>query len=248
MAHILILQFRTDQSEAHEQKCFQEQLGAIVAPHSLLFWNAITHPVTSKLLKEDIFGIIMGGSGEFYLGKNDGKDTWLPPTFRFLESILKKNIPLLCLCFGFQILALHEGATIIANPDMEEIGAFPITTLPSAADDPLFSSAPLQFPAHLAHKETVINLPPHLVPLARSDRVEYQVYRMHGKRAWGILFHAELNKKQMTERFFLYLDHGRKDYAHAGVKETVSQFTDTPEANALLKKFVEVALSTHHEC
>ncbi|MEK7084140.1 MAG: type 1 glutamine amidotransferase [Patescibacteria group bacterium] len=233
MKKILVVQFRTDQSEAHEQKCFCEQFPDV----EFEFFNAITGSFSNDLLA-GIASVIFGGSGEFYLGQGAGKDTWLPKANTLIDEMLARDVPFLGLCFGCQMLALHQGARIVKDPAMEEIGAVAVTPLPSAEHDPLFANLPSQFPVHVAHKETAVDLPGHLIPLAHSEKVACQAFRVQGKRAWGVLFHAELDKKLMTERFFLYYDNGRKEYAEGGVEEIVGQFRETREAGEVLRRFV----------
>jgi GMP synthase (glutamine-hydrolysing) len=237
MKIILVLQFRTDDSEAHEQQCFQE----ILAEDTILlrFVSGLSETIDSSILDE-VDGVILGGSGELYLGKGDGEGTWLPGIQSLIQNILERDVPLLGLCFGFQLLALHEGARIIGDIAMQEIGAFVIETTGDKQDDPLFAHATGPFLANVAHKETNVMFPDHLIQLASSERVACHAFRVGKKRAWGILFHPELNKKLMSERYMLYVDGGMTDYVGAGIDEQLSKFQDTLVAEQTLHAFVDI--------
>ncbi|MFH1286237.1 MAG: gamma-glutamyl-gamma-aminobutyrate hydrolase family protein [Candidatus Magasanikbacteria bacterium] len=230
---ILFVQFRTDVSLAHEQLCVNEMLG--LKDGELVFVNAIEIDVTTVDLT-DVAGIVLGGCGEFYLTREDGIGSWRDATMRFLDTVLEKNIPLFATCFGFQFLALHEGAIIVQDLDAAETGTFEISLLDGARDDELFKDLPERFWAQLGHKDILTDVPDHLIPLACSEKVAVQAFRFKGKPVWGLLFHAELNKQSMIERLDLY-----PDYADE-IIETKKNLQETPEAGGILKKFVSMVL------
>lgn len=230
---ILFVQFRTDVSLAHEQICVNEMLP--LAGGKLEFVNAIQTDLTTVDLT-GVSGIVLGGCGEFYLTREDGIGSWRDQTMTFLDTVLENNIPLFATCFGFQFLALHEGATLIQDLDTAETGTFEIFLLDGAHDDELFKDLPERFWAQLGHKDIVTDLPDHLIPLARSEKVAIQAFRFKGKPVWGTLFHTELNKQRMLERLDLY-----PDYADE-VTETKKSIQETPEAGDILKKFVSMVL------
>ncbi|HAZ28248.1 MAG TPA: hypothetical protein DCY48_00515 [Candidatus Magasanikbacteria bacterium] len=232
---ILFLQFRTDQSLPHEEMAVREMLENDTT--DIIAINAIHEPLPLSLL-DAIDGVLLGGSGELYMSDTTQEKPWLPAVDQLFDAILARDIPMLGLCFGFQLIAAHEGARIARDSAMQEIGAFPIEVLPAAKNDSLFSSVTSPFMAHLAHKETNVDLPAHLIPLARSERVACQAFRVEGKQTWGLVFHAELNKQRMSERYLLYLNHGRSDYEGGGKDDVLNTFCDTPEAEKILKNFV----------
>lgn len=240
MHKILIVQFRTDQSEAHEQKCLREQLKNLDI--ELKFVSAIKGEKLSPGLLDNVKGVIFGGSGEFYMSDTEKTDKWLPQVNKFIDEVISRGIPLFGLCLGFQILALHQGAKIIRNENTQEVGAFTMTLSEAGKQDPLFFHIDKPFMVHLGHKEAIVDLPDHLVNLGSTEKVGIQGFRWVGKPVWGVIFHSELNKKTMTERFFLYYDSGNKDYANQGADETVSTFSETPEAFQVLINFVKYAL------
>jgi len=196
---ILVLQFTTGISPQQSQDCF-----AIMCPDvDFVFINASIHNC-AELHVKDFSGIIIGGSGAFYLSKGDGKTTWLPQIFALIDQALLQNVPFLGICFGFQILALHQGATIVQQPGMAEVGTFEVITLPAATADPIFSLLPVSFLAQFIHKDSACNFPPQLELLSCSEKNSCNAFRIQNKKAWGVLFHPELNAEMMQERLALF--------------------------------------------
>jgi GMP synthase (glutamine-hydrolysing) len=233
---ILFVQFRTDASGPHERECVREMLD--VPEDRLAFISAIHDPLP-EVVPADVAGVILGGSGEFYLTQDHGKGAWREKTTVFIDLLIENNIPLLGICFGFQFLALSQGAQIVNDPTMAEVGAFDLTLLPEAKEDVLFGDAPKTFLGQLGHKETIVDLPDRLIPLVRSERVACEAFRVAGKPAWGVLFHTELNRDRMCERLDLFPDYAGSPEEAAKKKESIK---DTPEAAQIKHRFVAFAL------
>lgn len=235
MQTILVVQFRTDVSEPHDEACIRASVGAHV--DQLQFINAVKETLPLEI-PNDVVGIIFSGSGEFFLGKGDGQDTWLPQTFSFLNKAMKKNIPVLGICFGHQIILMHEGAEIKQVEECREVGTFTITKTDAAKDDPIFSQLPTQFKGMLGHKETPINMPSHIKILASSERVLPQAIRIQGKDVWSTMFHPELTLSRMAERLYMFPNYAEDP---SQLEKTLALFEDTPDAGKVLVAFVEYA-------
>lgn len=103
----------------------------------------------------------------------------------WLAVASEKQLPVLGVCLGAQLLARALGSNIVAGP-VPEIGWAPVTI--RDASDPLAG--------HLAPETDVLHwhgdvfdLPPGATLLASSARTEVQGFRKNN--AWGFLFHAE---------------------------------------------------------
>lgn len=236
MKQILVVQFRDDASEAHEQACYATMLPA--HQERILYRNALRDNL-ALIPTEDIGAIILGGSGQFYVSNGDGEGAWREQAYAFIDRALTQDIPLLGVCFGFQLLAAHQGARVVRDPAMSEVGSFQTSILPAAIDDPLCINLPERFLAQFGHKDTAVDFPDHLVPLAKTERVVCAAFRVADKNAWGVLFHIELNQKHMGERLRLF-PHYVKD--QNGLEETLALFQDTPEAASMLVRFVNHAI------
>lgn len=103
----------------------------------------------------------------------------------WLAEAAEKQLPILGVCLGAQLLARALGSNVAPGAE-PEIGWAPVTILD--ATDPLA--------AHLAPETDVLHwhgdvfdLPPGASHLASSGRTEVQGFRKDN--AWGFLFHAE---------------------------------------------------------
>lgn len=103
----------------------------------------------------------------------------------WLEEALRRDLPLLGICLGAQLLAHALGAEVKPG-EGAEIGWAPVEIL-DPVDPVLGALAPSTTVLHW-HGE-VFDLPDGARSLARSAQTEHQAFR-HGN-AWGALFHPE---------------------------------------------------------
>lgn len=103
----------------------------------------------------------------------------------WLAEALGRNMPLLGICLGAQLLARALGAEVRAG-EKPELGYAPVEILDP--DDPILG--PLAPSTTVLHWHgDIFDLPEGAEHLARSERTEVQAFR-HGN-AWGVLFHPE---------------------------------------------------------
>jgi GMP synthase (glutamine-hydrolysing) len=103
----------------------------------------------------------------------------------WLEEAARRDLPLLGICLGAQLLARALGAEVRAG-EAPELGYAPIEILES--EDPILGAlAPSTTVLHW-HGD-VFDLPKGATHLARSGQTEVQAFRRGN--AWGILFHPE---------------------------------------------------------
>jgi GMP synthase (glutamine-hydrolysing) len=103
----------------------------------------------------------------------------------WLAEALRREMPLLGICLGAQLLARALGAEVRPGEGVE-LGYAPVEVL-DATDPVLGALAPSTTVLHW-HGD-VFDLPAGATHLARSARTEVQAFR-HGD-AWGVLFHPE---------------------------------------------------------
>jgi GMP synthase (glutamine-hydrolysing) len=103
----------------------------------------------------------------------------------WIAEALDRDLPLLGICLGAQLLARALGAEVRPG-ESPEIGFAPVEIL-DPTDPILGALAPSTTVLHW-HGE-VFDLPEGAQPLARSTQTEHQAFR-YGK-AWGVLFHPE---------------------------------------------------------
>ncbi len=107
------------------------------------------------------------------------------------EAVTARELPLLGVCFGHQLLAQSLGGRVARNPRGREMGTITVRLNEQGRDDALFRRLPADFTAHATHRDTVIEPPPGARVLASSDKDQCQSFKV-GPRAWGVQFHPEI--------------------------------------------------------
>ncbi len=238
MNKVLVVQFRADKSLEHERLCFHEHLDGLV---EVTFVNAISeNDRLTKELLDDITHIIYGGSGECYMGRESKDSDWLHHVYDFTDEVLERKIPLFGICFGFQLIAMHAGAKIMAKPEFEELGAFEMKQTDEARSDSLFSHLTESYPANFAHVETVVDFPESIINYGDSSMVECEAYRIKDENVWAVMYHSELNRQQMIDRWNLYSDQGNDQYDNGNLDDVFANLEETEGALQVLKKFVQL--------
>jgi GMP synthase (glutamine-hydrolysing) len=103
----------------------------------------------------------------------------------WLAEAARRELPVLGVCLGAQLLARALGAEVRPG-EGKEIGFTPIEA--SAADDPLLGALTPSTDVLHWHGD-VFDLPDGAQPLASSAQTEHQAFRFGN--AWGLLFHPE---------------------------------------------------------
>lgn len=119
---------------------------------------------------------------------HEDRHPWLREEKGLLAELLERQVPLLGVCLGAQLLAEAAGAPA-RRASRPEIGWHDVEVTDAGAEDPLLAPLAPRFEAFQWHSYEC-PLPPGATALARSD-VCLQAYRI-GDSAWGIQFHAEV--------------------------------------------------------
>ena len=98
-----------------------------------------------------------------------------------------KNIPVLGICFGFQIMAASYGGEI-KSMKKEESGIFKINIL---RETELLNGLSNNFNVYQSHKDTVIQLPKSFNIIGIDDNNKIQIIENIKEKRWGVQFHPE---------------------------------------------------------
>ena len=128
---------------------------------------------------------------------------WLAKERAVLRELLDRDVPVLGVCLGAQLLAEAAGGAA-RRASTPEIGWLEVEVTAEGASDPLLAPLAPRFEAFEWHAYE-FDLPPGATALARTP-VCLQAYRI-GDLAWGIQFHAEVSAAD-TES---WIDDYRKD-------------------------------------
>jgi GMP synthase (glutamine-hydrolysing) len=132
------------------------------------------------------FLLIMGGP----MSVNDS-DPWIEAELQFVKMALARDIPVLGICFGAQLLAKASGGSVAPGPKFE-IGMGSVSLTDKGKIDPILCAMPQDFLVFQWHGEG-ITLPPGSTHLMTSADFPVQAFRMTD-RTYGLLFHLELEE------------------------------------------------------
>jgi len=135
---------------------------------------------------DGVAGIIVTGS----VSAAYRAEPWMPPLERYLRETEAHGRPVLCVCFGAQLLAQARGGQVTLNPAGWEIGSALMTLTGAARHDPLMAGLPRQFRALCTHEDRIARLPAGCELLAGNENSPVQAFRA-GSRTWGVQFHPE---------------------------------------------------------
>jgi GMP synthase (glutamine-hydrolysing) len=199
---------------------------------------------------EQVGGVVLTGSHDDVRKPKGKNKEWTERTAEWLPEIVRREIPLLGICYGHQLLAQAMGGQVAdvsahargaeadGYPPKSEFGTVEVSLTKDAASDPLFRvlSNPTRF--HVTHSQTVLQLPPGARLLASSERDPHQAFAV-GTRAWGVQFHPEFD----VEITKTYIDDASKKNGLAeqdDPKELKASCVKTPDAPKLLRRFAEI--------
>lgn len=136
---------------------------------------------------------------------------WSVALEKYIRRIVAKNIPLLGICYGHQLIAKALGGLSGYNPGGKEIGTVKIAALKSAGGDPLLADLTKTFDAFVTHSQSALKLPPGATVLAKNAHDAHQAVRF-APRCWGVQIHPEFSGAVMTE----YILHQKEELAGKG--------------------------------
>lgn len=132
--------------------------------------------------------IILGGHMGVYEAE---KYKHIKVEMQLIEEALKKEIPILGICLGAQLLAHVLGADVKKNNE-KEIGWCDIDLTEDGLKDPLLSHFSPREKIFQLHGDT-FDIPKSAVHLAKSDVCHGQAFR-YGDKVYGLQFHLEVDQ------------------------------------------------------
>lgn len=123
---------------------------------------------------------------------------WSLELEKYIRKVSSKNIPLLGICYGHQLITKALGGRANFNPKGKEIGSVKIKKLISSKNDPLFYNIPEKFYGHETHYQSALKLPSSAVVLAKNSHDKHQAVRFNNT-TWGVQFHPEFDENIMKE-------------------------------------------------
>lgn len=179
---------------------------------------------------EECAGVILTGSHSMVTDE----EPWSVKIEKWIPNLIEKEIPLLGICYGHQLLAKALKGKSDYHEKGLELGTVDIKLTNEAKEDTLFKDLPSNFKAHTIHSQTAETLPKNSVRLAFNNHDKNHAFRV-GSSAWGVQFHPEYNKNIMSS----YIKEvGKvKKFSEEKIDDFIKGVEETPIANSILKRF-----------
>jgi len=185
-------------------------------------------------------GVIITGSPAMVTDQTD----WMRSLASWIAQVVERNIPLLGVCFGHQLLAQAMGGGVDYHPEGREIGTVAINLTNEGRKDFLLGHLPETFTAHVTHAQTVTRLPANALRLAGNPYEAHHAFRL-GDSAWGVQFHPEFTADIMHAYVRKHADALCQEGRHVDIIKAGIDHTES--ANALLKRFYAYCLQKQEQ-
>lgn len=182
---------------------------------------------------DGISGVVISGSHAMITEHQD----WSERIVEWLLGAVERQIPILGICYGHQLIAYALGGEVGDNPNGCEFGTVEVNLNENARGDKLFGGFSTPMRVHVSHTQSVLRLPDNAKLLASSD-VDINQAFVVGNSAWGVQFHPEFDAEIVIDyinqhREILLREHNNPDRIIEGC-------LDTPHGPEMLKRFVEI--------
>jgi GMP synthase (glutamine-hydrolysing) len=230
---------------AQEVRCFARALECEISAIGVFDLIGST-PSVDLLQGADM--LLLGGSGHYSVatkasdavenGASRHCSPWLERALDTLREIHRIAKPTFASCWGFQAMARAMGGECVNDVPNAEVGTIELELTDSGRSDPIFGSLPHKFTAQAGHEDHVVRLPPDAELLASSQRVSEQAFHFIGRAIYCTQFHPELDRAAMLERVIAYPEYIAR-IARISFDEFVQNVRETPDTNALLRRFAD---------
>lgn len=200
--------------------------------------NVFDVPAFPASVADGYDALLVGGASEASVLKPE-RFPFVAPIVDLLRACIDARRPVFASCFGYQAAVLGLGGAVLRDEVDFEMGTLPLSITPQARDDVLFSDAPDGLLAVSCHQERAEVAPPGCVPLALTAHCNHS-FRVDGAPFWAFQFHPELDRQTFVDRLGVFRDQYTETDDH--YVKTVARFQETPDSNALMRKFVERVL------
>ncbi len=137
--------------------------------------------------------LIMGGSMNVY---EEGSYPFLAQETAFIQQCIARQVPLLGICLGAQLIAKACGAKVFKAP-VREIGWFTVRLTDSGVGDPLLRGFPSQFSVFQFHEDS-FEIPHEAVHIIVAPLCPSQGFRI-GDTIYGLQFHLESTREMVYQ-------------------------------------------------
>ena len=163
--------------------------------------------------------------------------SWMAPVVHAVQHAHRKDVPVLGICFGHQIVAhalFGEGS--VRKAAVPEIGWKKIEV---SAKDPLFDGLDDGFTTFVSHFDEVRPGIEGMSVFAKTKDCGVHGYRVRGARIWGVQFHAEMDQKEAEDLSVIRIE-GRPDLGLSVAATLAASRDSTSLATRIFQNFMAV--------
>ena len=235
--NFLLLQVRDpdDPMREHEIQCFSRSFRC--DPDRIRVFDLLSGAPSQRELGEaDV--VLLGGSGDYSVAKGG---PWLPAALEAMRRLHATSKPTFASCWGFQAMARAMGGEVVTDRSRAEVGTLWLELTPEGKRDPVFGPLGGRFQVQIGHEDIVTRLPEGATLLASSPSLENEAFCFDGKPIYCTQFHPELDRNGIVARIAQYPAYLPLT-GHATLEDFSAATPETPETEAILRRFVRVAL------
>ncbi|WP_421866116.1 type 1 glutamine amidotransferase [Motiliproteus sp.] len=234
---ILLVQIREEAATRQEElDSFARFSGLQSSQFSIL--NLFDTPVFEPEIVNDFDAVYVGGSSEASVMEPQ-RYPFIEAAQRLLRYCIEIKKPVFASCFGHQLAAQALGVEIVRDEQDFEMGTLPILLHSAATDDPLYRDTSDGFMAVAVHRERALGVPEGCTALAYTDCCNH-AFKVDGAPFWTTQFHPEVDRQVLVDRLTLFRSKYTDGDGH--LQQVLDSAVETPESNALLRKFVDRVL------
>lgn len=150
-------------------------------------------------------------------------------------KIFEIGIPILGICYGYQLISLLLGG-IVEKSEKREFGLAKINVQNS---EKLFDGIPSSFNVWMSHSDKVVKLPNNFVSLASTDNTEFAAVCEPKKKIYGVQFHPEVTHtefgKQLLQNFVFEICKCKPEWKMSNfIYEKVSEIREKVKNNLVV--------------
>jgi len=178
-------------------------------------------------------GVLITGSHHMVTDHEAWSDALLP----YIREMAQRNLPVLGVCYGHQLLAEALGGSAGYHPEGAEIGTVAVSLSEAGQQDPLLGQLPSPFSAHVTHSQSALTLPDNATLLAYNSYEPHQAFRVNSN-IWGVQFHPEFTAAVNR----IYLDKQQDKLIALGrdVDQLRTGIHETELCNRLIRRFADL--------